>query len=300
MRAVLCHGWRILSRVGPNVFRIPPLGETRYDRHMTHFSSPADDVRLNPESRWFGFREVDPDEKTALVEGVFSSVASRYDLMNDLMSGGLHRLWKDRFVAMMAPRAGQVILDVAGGTGDITRRCWERTEGRAEIVVCDLSPAMMEQGRARLIDHGILATQIGGAGSIRWVAGNAEDLPFPNRSVDLCCISFGLRNVTRIDKALEEFTRVLRPGGKFFCLEFSPGVARSLKPLYDRYCDTVLPWLGARVAKDRESYQYLAESIRQFPPQQELALRMEKAGLSRVTWRNMTGGIAVVHSGWRI
>lgn len=267
---------------------------------MMNTPQASGDASLNPESRWFGFREVDPDEKTSLVEGVFSSVASRYDLMNDLMSGGLHRLWKDRFARMMDPRPGQVILDVAGGTGDITRRCWERTGGKAEIIVCDLSPAMMEHGRARMIDHGILAKETGGEGTIRWIAGNAEELPIPSRSVDLCCIAFGLRNVTRIDKALSEFVRVLRPGGRFFCLEFSPGVARHLKPVYDRYCDTVLPWLGTHVADDRESYQYLAESIRQFPPQEELAQRMEKAGLSRAKWVNMTGGIAVAHSGWRL
>ncbi len=272
---------------------------------MTIASPSTDDAALNPESRWFGFREVHPDEKTSLVEGVFSSVASRYDLMNDLMSGGLHRLWKDRFARMMDPRPGQDILDVAGGTGDITRRCWARAKGQASITVCDLSPAMMEQGRARMIDHGILAPETlapetGDMGAIRWVTGNAEELPFPNRSFDLCCIAFGLRNVTRIDKALSEFARVLRPGGRFFCLEFSPGVARSLKPIYDRYCATVLPWLGAQVAEDRESYQYLAESIRQFPPQQELAERMERAGFSRVKWLDMTGGIAVAHSGWRL
>ncbi|MER2520036.1 MAG: class I SAM-dependent methyltransferase [Bdellovibrionales bacterium] len=255
---------------------------------------------LNPESRWFGFREVDPDEKTSLVEGVFSSVASRYDLMNDLMSGGLHRLWKDRFVAMMDLRPGQKILDVAGGTGDITRRCWDRAGGRVNITVCDLCPAMMEQGRASMVDHGILAPEFGDEGAIRWVTGNAEELPFPSRSFDICCIAFGLRNVTRIDKALSEFARVLRPGGRFFCLEFSPGVARSLKPIYDRYCETVLPWLGKHVAEDHDSYQYLAESIRQFPPQEELAQRMEQAGFSRAKWLNMTGGIAVAHSGWRL
>lgn len=267
---------------------------------MMDAAQPSGNASLNPESRWFGFREVDPDEKTSLVEEVFSSVASRYDLMNDLMSGGLHRLWKDRFVTMMNPRAGQKILDVAGGTGDITRRCWERAQGKADITVCDLSPAMMEQGRARMIDHGILAPETGDGGTIRWITGNAEELPFPSRSFDLCCIAFGLRNVTRIDKALAEFARVLRPGGRFFCLEFSPGVARHLKPIYDRYCETVLPWLGAHVAEDRSSYQYLAESIRQFPPQEELAERMGKAGFSRVKSLNFTGGIAVVHSGWRL
>jgi len=247
----------------------------------------------NPESEWFGFRRVKPDEKTGLVREVFTSVAGRYDLMNDLMSGGLHRVWKDRLIRLMHPRAGQTILDVAGGTGDIAIRCARRTGGRAKIIVCDLSPAMLAEGRAKMVDKGLLA-------GIDWIIGNAESLPLAARSVDLYCIAFGLRNVTRIDQALSEAARVLKPGGRFYCLEFSPGVAPILKPVYDRYCMEVLARLGSWVAKDEGSYQYLAESIRKFPVQPSLAQRMEKAGLSMAKWTNLTGGIAVIHEAWRL
>ncbi len=248
---------------------------------------------LNPESNWFGFRRVKPGEKTGLVKDVFNKVAGRYDLMNDLMSGGLHRLWKDYLVKLMNPRPDQTVLDVAGGTGDIALRCYNRTNGEAKIIVCDLNPAMLKEGRAKAIDHGIL-------NGIDWVTGNAEALPLPPRSVDIYCIGFGLRNVTHIDKALQEAERVLRPGGKFYCLEFSPGVRDAIKPIYDRYCMSVLPWIGEHVANDRDAYQYLAESIQKFPPQAELAKRMETAGFSQVKWQDMTGGIAVIHSGWKI
>lgn len=247
----------------------------------------------NPESEWFGFRRVKPGEKTGLVGEVFASVAGRYDLMNDLMSGGLHRLWKDQLLRLMSPQAGQTILDVAGGTGDIAMRCHKRTNGKAKITVCDINLAMLKEGRAKMLDHGILK-------GIDWITGNAEELPVPSRSVDIYCIAFGLRNVTHIDKALSEAARVLKPGGRFYCLEFSSGVKKSIKPLYDRYCMTALPWLGQFVAKDRNSYQYLAESIQKFPTQQALAKRMEKAGLEQVKWLNLTGGIAVIHSGWKI
>ena len=251
------------------------------------------DSSINPEATWFGTRSVAPEEKAGLVAQVFSSVAGRYDVMNDLMSGGLHRLWKDRLVGMMAPKAGQVILDVAGGTGDISLRCLRRTEGKAKITVCDINPAMMEAGRARLLDKGILS-------GLSWIEGNAEQLPIESRSVDTYVIAFGLRNVTRIDNALSEAARVLKPGGRFFCMEFSPGVRREIKPLYDRYCQKILPLLGQFVAQDREAYQYLAESILKFPTQPVLAKRMEAAGLSQARWVNLTGGIAVIHSGWRI
>jgi len=247
----------------------------------------------NPESQWFGFRRVRPGEKTGLVKDVFDKVAGRYDLMNDLMSGGLHRLWKDRLVSLMRPQPGHAILDVAGGTGDIALRCYARTQGKAAITVCDYNPAMLQEGRAKAIDHGILS-------GMDWIEGNAEELPFPPRSFDLYSIAFGLRNVARIDKALQEAARVLRPGGRFYCLEFSPGVHPALKPIYEHYCMTVLPWLGDHVANDRGAYQYLAESIQKFPPQPVLAARMEQAGLSQVKWMDMTGGIAVIHSGWKV
>jgi len=250
----------------------------------------------NPESSWFGFREVAPEQKTGLVRQVFNSVAGRYDLMNDVMSGGLHRLWKNRLLDLMQPKAGQLILDVAGGTGDIALRCYRQTGGKAQITVCDINPAMLAAGRAKAIDHGIVPNDTG----IQWITGNAEELPVPSNSVDLYSIAFGLRNVTHIDRALDEAARVLKPGGRFFCLEFSPGVRPALKPFYDAYCLGVLPVMGQLIAKDRAAYQYLAESIQQFPSQAELARRIERAGLSRAKWLNLTGGIAVIHSGWKV
>ena len=251
---------------------------------------------LNPEAEWFGFSRVAPEQKTSRVREVFASVAGNYDLMNDLMSGGLHRLWKDRLVTMMAPRVGQTILDVAGGTADVALRCAKRTEGKAKVIVCDINPAMLVVGRDKAINQGWLPN----TSQLSFITGNAEALPIPSRSVDIACIAFGLRNVTRIDAALAEFARVLKPGGRFYCLEFSPGVAPQLKNLYERYSFTILPKLGEWVAKDRASYQYLAESIRQFPTQPMLAKRMERAGLSQVKWLNLLGGIAVIHSGWRV
>jgi demethylmenaquinone methyltransferase / 2-methoxy-6-polyprenyl-1,4-benzoquinol methylase len=247
----------------------------------------------NPESTWFGYRPVRPEEKTDLVGTVFDSVAERYDLMNDLMSGGLHRLWKNRLVEIINPQPGHVVLDVAGGTGDIALRCHKRTRGRAHVTVCDINPTMVKQGQAKALDHGILS-------AITWIVGDAEALPRSSCSVDHYSIAFGLRNVTHIDKALREAVRVLKPGGRFYCLEFSPGVVRSVKPLYDRYCATVVPLLGQWVVGNREAYQYLAESIQKFPVPSVLAKRMEQAGLSQVKWQKLTGGIAVIHTGWRL
>jgi demethylmenaquinone methyltransferase/2-methoxy-6-polyprenyl-1,4-benzoquinol methylase len=253
-------------------------------------------IARNPQttaSSYFGFRPVKTDDKTRLVQGVFDSVAPRYDLMNDLMSAGLHRLWKDSLVRMINPKPEQVILDVAGGTGDIAMRCHRATQGKACITVCDLNSAMLAHGRAKAIDHGILS-------GIDWIEGNAEKLPVPDRSVDVYIIGFGLRNVTHIDAALREATRVLRPGGRFFCLEFSPGVNRLIKPWYEKYCLEMLPRIGEFIAQDREAYRYLAESILRFPHQPALAKRIENAGLHNVKFTNFTGGIAVVHTAWRL
>ncbi|MDD3029152.1 MAG: bifunctional demethylmenaquinone methyltransferase/2-methoxy-6-polyprenyl-1,4-benzoquinol methylase UbiE [Alphaproteobacteria bacterium] len=247
----------------------------------------------NPESRWFGFRPVDESEKTNLVRGVFSSVASRYDLMNDLMSCGLHRLWKDLFVRRMNPKKGQSFLDVAGGTGDIAQRIYRKTKGKANITVCDINPAMLEQGKAKALDHGIV-------NGIDWVEGNAEALPFADRTMDRYSIVFGLRNVTHIDTALRDAYRVLKPGGKFFCMEFSSGTSPLLKPFYEAYCLNIMPFLGDLVAQDREAYQYLAESIIRFPDQKTLANRMEKAGFSTIAWTDLMGGVAVIHEGFRL
>ncbi|ACJ00630.1 class I SAM-dependent methyltransferase [Rhodospirillum centenum] len=249
------------------------------------------------ESRFFGFREVDPREKTPLVRGVFSSVATRYDLMNDLMSGGIHRLWKDSFVSMVDPRPGETLLDVAGGTGDIAFRLSNRAPG-SRVLVCDLTEAMVRVGRDRAIDRG-LPQRSDGTG-IDWMVGNAEALPIASRSVDAYTIAFGLRNVTHIDVALAEARRVLKPGGRLFILEFSHVTLPIFREIYDGFSFGVLPRLGEMVAGDRESYQYLVESIRRFPRQEALCRRIEAAGLARVRYRNLTGGIAAVHSAWRV
>jgi demethylmenaquinone methyltransferase/2-methoxy-6-polyprenyl-1,4-benzoquinol methylase len=248
----------------------------------------------------FGFREVPEADKEGLVREVFSSVAKRYDLMNDLMSGGIHRIWKDAMVEWLNPQPGQRILDVAGGTGDIAFRIADmaRTRnsnsegGEAEITVCDINAAMLGEGVRRAGEKG--------EGAIRWVCGDAEHLPIPDASMDAYTIAFGIRNVTHIDVALAEARRVLKPGGRFLCLEFSRVEAPGLDAIYDAYSLNVLPRLGQAVAGDGEAYRYLAESIRRFPPQAKFAKMIEAAGLSRVKVRNLTGGVAAMHSAWRI
>ena len=235
-------------------------------------------------------------EKTARVRDVFDSVASRYDLMNDLMSGGVHRLWKSVFVDHLNPRPGMQIVDVAGGTGDIARRILARCNGEASVTVCDINANMLTAGRDRSTDQGRLA----GKGAPNLVCGNAEYLPFADASLDAYTIAFGLRNVTHIDKALAEARRVLKPGGHFLCLEFSRVVVPLLAQIYDRYSFTVLPQLGALIARDRDAYVYLAESIRKFPPQDELATMLENADFGQVGYRNLSGGIAAIHSAWRL
>jgi demethylmenaquinone methyltransferase/2-methoxy-6-polyprenyl-1,4-benzoquinol methylase len=246
-----------------------------------------------PGETQFGSRRVAENEKASLVRAVFDSVASRYDLMNDLMSGGIHRWWKADMVAWLNPRSGQRLLDVAGGTGDIARLALPRLTGSGSAIVFDANAKMLEIGRANAIDAGILD-------GIEWLCGDAEQLPFADRSVDLYTIGFGLRNVTRIDRALAEARRVLRPGGRFLCLEFTPVIEPMLQPLYDLYSFRVLPLLGRIVAGDRDAYTYLVESIRRFPRQAELAEMIEAAGLAQVKFRNLTGGIAALHSAWRL
>jgi demethylmenaquinone methyltransferase/2-methoxy-6-polyprenyl-1,4-benzoquinol methylase len=240
----------------------------------------------------FGYRQVPREDKEPLVRQVFDSVAPRYDLMNDLMSLGVHRLWKAELVRLVAPRAGQALLDVAGGTGDVAFRLQDRAP-KARLTVCDINEKMLSAGRDRAIDDGRLH-------GLDWVVGNAETLPFASSRFDAYTIAFGLRNVTDIDAALIEARRVLKPGGRFFCLEFSQVVLPWLKDIYDRYSFTVLPFLGGIVANDRESYRYLAESIRKFPPQEELRARLQAAGLEQARYRNMTGGVVAIHSGWRL
>ena len=243
----------------------------------------------------FGYRDVPAPDKAGMVREVFSSVAVRYDLMNDLMSGGVHRLWKDTMVEWLNPQPGWRVLDVAGGTGDIAFRIAEavrRRGGEAGITVCDINAEMVGEGVARARDKG--------EGAIAWIVGDAEALPVPDASVDAYTIAFGIRNVTHIDRALSEAARVLKPGGRFLCLEFSRVEAPGLDALYDRFSFAVLPRLGEMVAKDSDAYRYLAESIRRFPPQNAFAKMIGKAGLSRVKVRNMAGGIAALHSAWKI
>ncbi len=243
----------------------------------------------------FGFEDVAEARKTSLVRGVFESVSGRYDLMNDLMSGGIHRLWKAAMVDWLNPQPGLRLLDAAGGTGDIACRVIERLgpDGEPSIVVCDLTPDMLKTGRDRALDRGLPA-------SIHWVCADVEALPLPDRSVDAYTIAFGLRNVTRIEQALAEARRVLAPGGRFLCLEFSRVVVPVLAELYDLYSFKVLPAMGEAVAGDRDAYRYLVESIRRFPSQDELAAMIENARLGQVRYRNLTCGIAALHSAWRL
>jgi demethylmenaquinone methyltransferase/2-methoxy-6-polyprenyl-1,4-benzoquinol methylase len=243
----------------------------------------------------FGFRRIPETQKAPLVRAVFDSVAGRYDLMNDLMSGGIHRGWKDQLIAWLRPRPGQLLLDVAGGTGDIARRALPHVdpERGGAVIVCDVNQQMLEVGRGRTIDDGILV-------GIEFVCGDAEALPVADRSVDLYTIGFGLRNVTRIERALAEAHRVLKPGGRFLCLEFAPTVTGWLAPIYDLYSFRLLPLIGQVVAGDRDAYTYLVESIRRFPPQQQLCALIEEVGFERARYRDLTGGIAALHSAWRL
>jgi len=248
----------------------------------------------------FGFREVPEGEKEGLVKQVFSSVAARYDLMNDLMSAGVHRIWKDAMVEWLGPRPGWKVLDVAGGTGDIAFRIVEmaRTRknesrgGDAAVTVCDINAQMLGEGVRRAEEKNESA--------IEWVCGNAEALPFPDAVFDAYTIAFGIRNVTHIEMALAEARRVLKPGGRFLCLEFSKVEVPGLDSLYDAYSFKLLPKIGGLVAQDEESYRYLAESIRRFPPQAKFAQMIGEAGLEQVKVRNLSGGIAAMHSAWRL
>jgi demethylmenaquinone methyltransferase / 2-methoxy-6-polyprenyl-1,4-benzoquinol methylase len=244
----------------------------------------------------FGYQEVRPEDKPALVRDLFARVAWRYDLMNDLMSAGVHRLWKAALIDWLAPRPDLRLLDVAGGTGDVAFRVLHRVErfkASPRIVVCDVNPAMLQVGRDRAIDQNKLNT-------IEWVCADAEALPLPDRSVDAYTIAFGIRNVTRIDRALAEARRVLVPGGRFLCLEFTPAPSPALRPSYDLYSFTLVPWLGKRIAGDQAAYRYLVESIRRFPDQATFARMIEQAGLERMRHRDLSGGIAAIHSAWRL
>jgi demethylmenaquinone methyltransferase/2-methoxy-6-polyprenyl-1,4-benzoquinol methylase len=241
----------------------------------------------------FGNETVPEAEKAARVEGVFRSVASRYDLMNDAMSLGVHRLWKDAMLDWLAPWPGMRLLDVAGGTGDIAFRFLRRVQGQGHATVLDMTEDMLEAGRRR-------AEATSFAGALEWVVGDAMALPFADASFDAYTISFGIRNVTRIEDALAEAFRVLRPGGRLLVLEFSRVPEPSLRWLYDRYSFNVIPAMGQAIAGDRPSYQYLVESIRRFPDQEAFAAMVEAAGFGQVRFRNLSMGIAALHSGWKL
>jgi demethylmenaquinone methyltransferase/2-methoxy-6-polyprenyl-1,4-benzoquinol methylase len=240
----------------------------------------------------FGFQTVAEDQKAGLVHGVFTNVASKYDVMNDVMSMGIHRLWKDAMMDWLAPRPGQRLLDVAGGTGDISFRFLKRAPG-ATAVVLDMTESMLVEGRKRAE-----AAQM--EDSLDWVVGDAMALPFKDNSFDVYTISFGIRNVTRIGDALSEAYRVLRPGGRLMVLEFSQLPNAAMQWLYDRYSFNVIPRMGQLVAHDRDSYQYLVESIRNFPDQETFARMIREAGFGQVKYRNLSMGIAALHSGWKL
>ena len=239
----------------------------------------------------FGFQSVPRDQKESLVKNVFNSVAKNYDIMNDLMSMGVHRLWKDALMDWLAPQPNQTLMDLAGGTGDVALRFLKRGGGNVHII--DINEEMLQAGKARAVMRPY-------QDRLSWIVGNAESLPLETASVDRATIAFGLRNVTNRDVALSEIYRVLKPGGRFCCLEFSSVDNPLLSKIYDEWSFKILPKMGELVAKDRDSYQYLVESIRQFPDQYELADMMVTAGFAQVRYRNLSGGIAAIHSGWKL
>lgn len=237
----------------------------------------------------FGYSDVAPDEKTRRVGEVFRNVAARYDLMNDAMSGGMHRLWKDRFVRRVKPRAGEAILDMAGGTGDIAFRL---ARAGADVTVADINPAMLEVGMERAKKRGIEG--------LIWAEQNAETLSFADRAFDAYTIAFGIRNVTHIPMALAEAYRVLKRGGRFFCLEFSTTLWPGFGQVYDAYSHHVVPKIGKHVARDEESYRYLIESIRRFPDMERFKAMIGEAGFARTSVEPLLGGLVAIHSGWKI
>jgi demethylmenaquinone methyltransferase/2-methoxy-6-polyprenyl-1,4-benzoquinol methylase len=259
-------------------------GKRRKDRPMSHENKPG--------FTHFGYEEVPVGDKQKRVAGVFTSVAHKYDLMNDLMSMGVHRIWKRFAIDLAAVRPGEKVLDVAGGTGDLTREFAKSAGAKGMVVLSDINAAMLGEGRSRLADKGIVNVPVAQL--------NAEKLPFPDETFDLITIGFGLRNVTDKDAALRSMTRCLKPGGRLLVLEFSKPQSEPLTKIYDQYSFKLLPLLGKLVANDADSYRYLAESIRMHPDQQTLKGMMEGAGLSRVQVYNLTGGIVAVHRGFRL
>lgn len=241
----------------------------------------------------FGFQRVSPEEKVRRVRSVFDSVAHRYDLMNDLMSLGLHRVWKRFAAEVSGVRPGQKVLDLAGGTGDLTRQFATRVGRSGTVVLADINAAMLDSGRNRLIDSGII-------NNVVFLQADAEQLPFRESVFDCVCIAFGLRNVANKVRALSSIYGVLRPGGKLLVLEFSTPTLPLLRPLYDLYSFNVLPWLGRVVAKNSESYRYLAESIRMHPDQETLKAMMESVGFEYCSYLNLTAGVVALHQGYKL
>ena len=237
----------------------------------------------------FGYETVEPDEKTRRVGAVFSNVAAKYDVMNDAMSGGMHRLWKDQFVRRVKPQPGEAILDMAGGTGDIAFRLAERG---AAVTVADINQEMLDVGLERAVERGI--------DTLVWSRQNAEQLAYPDRAFDAYTIAFGIRNVTHIDQALAEAFRVLKFGGRFFCLEFSTTEWPGFKEAYDAYSHKLVPRIGKAIAHDEASYRYLIESIRRFPPMPEFEAMIRAAGFERTRVEPIMGGLVAIHSGWKI
>ena len=263
---------------------------------MTNATSSGPAGGTGDTSATFGYRTVDPSERQGLVNDVFATVAERYDLMNDLMSGGLHRLWKDDLVVAINPPRGDGpfrVLDLAGGTGDVALRIARASGTATSVVVCDISPEMLDVGRRKVEAAGL-------TDRISLVEGNAETLPFADRSFDAVTIAFGIRNVTHIDRALAEMYRVLKPGGRLCVLEFSHVDVPVLDRVYDFFSFEAIPRIGQIAAGSAEPYRYLVESIRRFPRQEAFAEMIRAAGFGRVTYRNLTGGVAAIHSGWRI
>ncbi|XP_065850740.1 2-methoxy-6-polyprenyl-1,4-benzoquinol methylase, mitochondrial [Euphorbia lathyris] len=267
--------------------------------------------QLHSHATSFGFKEVREEEKSQMVSNVFTNVASNYDLMNDLMSGGLHRLWKDRLVSKLSPFPGMKHLDVAGGTGDIAFRILENVNSvkrraiqdplndhiqeETQIYVCDINPNMLKVGRNRAVERGLREDK-----SLIWVEGDAEALSFEDDSMDGYTIAFGIRNVTHIEKVLAEAYRVLKRGGRFLCLELSHVDIPVFKELYDYYSFSIIPAVGELVAGDRESYQYLVESVRRFPNQDKFGSMITEAGFQKVEYENLVGGVVAIHSGLKI
>lgn len=264
---------------------------------MTQDQTNQTPKKPESEKSHFGFQEIDADKKANMVKGVFENVASKYDIMNDFMSGGLHRFWKASLIDQVQPKANLALLDVAGGTGDISFRFIDKIKDKTgqtpSVTICDINQAMLDVGQDRAIDKGLLH-------GLNWVCGDAEKLPFEDQSFDVYTIAFGIRNVTHIDKALSEAYRVLKPGGHFLCLEFSTPPQEMLAKIYDWYSFNVIPEIGGLVADDKPSYQYLVESIRRFPKQKQFLEMIKTAGFEHTAYRNLSGGIVAIHSGWRL